>query len=173
VIGAVLVSVLIDGSLVEGSRSARICDNVVMAPVAPYLRNVADRIEFDEHTGRIVVMRAGRSVSLVIGSRVLRGKTGAVNLPIAPYLRAGEPLIPLAAVARALGVSVAFDGPSKTISMASAPQPLASMVPDAAYTPPAEPLETFTPNPTPAPQVVVSGVPKPRRTPIVLEDGDL
>jgi hypothetical protein len=163
VIGAVLVSVLIDGSLVEGSRSARICDNVVMAPVAPYLRNVADRIEFDEHTGRIVVMRAGRSVSLVIGSRVLRGKTGAVNLPIAPYLRAGEPLIPLAAVARALGVSVAFDGPSKTISM----------VPDAAYTPPAEPLETFTPNPTPAPQVVVSGVPKPRRTPIVLEDGDL
>jgi hypothetical protein len=173
VIGAVLVTILIDGSLVAGSRPAHLCENVVMAPVAPYLRDVADRIEIDAETGRIVVGRAGRSISLDIGSRVLRGAAGIEDLPIAPYLRAGEPLIPLAAVARALGASVSFDAGSKTLSIASVPSPLVSLVPDVAYTPPAKPLEIFTPNPTPAPKVVVTGIPKPRRTPIVLENGDL
>jgi len=173
VIGAVLVTILIDGSLVDGSRPARLCGNVVMAPLAPYLHEVADRIEIDPATGRIVVARASRSISLVLGTRVLRSDSGAETLPIAPYLRAGEPFIPLAAVVRALGVSVTFDAASKTLSIATVPLPLASLVPDVAYTPPAKPLETFTPNPTPAPKVVVTGVPKPRRTPIVLEDGDL
>jgi hypothetical protein len=170
VIGALLVTVLIDGSPVEGSTPARICDDVVMAPIAPYLRDVADRIQVDDEHGIIVVERAGRSISIAIGSPVLRSGAASSGLPIAPYLRAGEPVIPLAAIVRALGARVDFDPASKTMSIALEPQPLVSATPDASYTPPPGPLDTFTPQPTPAPKVVVTGVPKPRRTPIVVQE---
>jgi hypothetical protein len=171
VIGAMLVTVLIDGLPVEGSTPARICDDVVMAPLEPYLRDVADRIQVDDLRGIILVERAGRSISIAIGSSVLRSGATSSDLPIAPYLRAGEPVIPLAAIARALGARVEFDAASKTISIAWEPQPLVSATPDASYTPPLGPLDTFTPQPTPAPKVVVTGVPKPRRTPVVVQEG--
>lgn len=167
-IAALLVTVLIDGSLVDGSTGARLCGDVVVAPLAPYLRRIADRIEIDPVGSRIVLERGARSVSIAIGSPVIR--TGGVTraLPIAPYVRAGEPLIPLAAVARALGAMVDYDAASHTLNVATVPEPLATMTPDTSYVPPPEPLETFTPNPTPAPKVEVTGIPKPRRTPIVL-----
>ncbi len=162
-----LVTVLIEGTPVEGSTPARLCDDVVVAPLAPYLRDVADRIQIDDDRGIIVVERAGRSISIAIGSSVLRSGAASSGLPIAPYLRAGEPVIPLAAVARALGARVDFA--SKTMSIAWEPAPLVSATPDAAYTPPPGPLDTFTPQPTPAPKVVVTGVPRPRRTPILIQ----
>ncbi len=164
-----LVTVLIEGTPVEGSTPARLCDDVVVAPLAPYLRDVADRIQIDDDRGIIVVERAGRSISIAIGSSVLRSGAASSGLPIAPYLRAGEPVIPLAAVARALGARVDFDPASKTMSIAWEPAPLVSATPDAAYTPPPGPLDTFTPQPTPAPKVVVTGVPRPRRTPILIQ----
>ncbi len=172
VIGAILVTILVDGALVEGSTSAQLRDNVVVAPVSPYLRSLADRIQIDDERGSIVVERGGRSVSLAIGSPLLRDGSLTTTLPVAPYLGAGEALIPLAAVARALGVSVVFDPASKTLSIASVPVPLATLTPDVSYTPPAQPLATFTPNPTPAPRVTVTGIPQPRRTPILVETGD-
>jgi hypothetical protein len=171
VIAALLVTVLIDGSLVDGSTGARLCGDVVVAPLEPYLRSIADRIEFDPSGSRIVLERGTRSVSIAIGSPLLRTGDNTQALPIAPYVRAGEPLNPLAAVARALGATVDYDGASHTITVATVPEPLATMTPDMGYVPPREPLETFTPNPTPAPKVEVTGIPRPRRTPIVVDSG--
>ena len=170
-VAAIVVTVLIDGTLVDGSTAARLSRDVVVAPLVPYLDRIADRIEVDPSGERIVFVRDGRSVAVTIGSPIIRSGSRALALPIAPYLRAGETLIPLAAVARALGASVDYDAVSRTVSVATIPAPLASLTPDAAYRPPPEPLATFTPNPTPAPKVEVTGVPKPRRTPIVMTEG--
>jgi hypothetical protein len=169
-IGTPAVTVLINGALVDGSADARLEGDVVVAPMAPYLRSIADRIETGDGGGRIVFERAGRVVTIVIGSPVIRSGDATEALPIAPYVRAGEALIPLAAVARALGASVDYNGATRTINVATVPAPLVSMTPDMAYRPPAEPLETFTPQPTPAPPVVATGTPRPRRTPIVVEN---
>jgi len=168
-IGTPAVTVLINGALVDGSADARLDGDIVVAPMAPYLRSIADRIETGDGTGRIVFERAGRVVTIVIGSPVIRSGDATEALPIAPYVRAGEALIPLAAVARALGASVEYNGATRTVNVATIPEPLVSMTPDATYRPPPEPLETFTPQPTPAPPVVVTGTPRPRRTPIVVE----
>jgi hypothetical protein len=173
VIATVVVTVLVNGALVDGSVAARICGDVVVAPLAPYLGRIANRIVVDPAGNRIVFERDGRSVAVTIGSPVIRSGGATRALPIAPYLRAGEPLIPLAAVARALGASVDYDAASRTVSVATIPEPLASLTPDTAYTPPAQPLATFTPNPTPAPSVEVTGIPKPRRTPILVTSGTI
>jgi len=171
VLAAIVVTVLVDGALVDGSTAARLYGDVVVAPLAPYLDRIAERIEVDPSGKRIVFVRDGRSVAVTVGSPVIRSGSRALVLPIAPYLRAGETLIPLAAVARALGASVDYDAVSRTVSVATIPEPLASLTPDSAYRPPSRPLATFTPNPTPAPKVEVTGVPKPRRTPIVVTAG--
>jgi hypothetical protein len=171
VIGALLVTVLVDGTLVDGSTAAQLRHDVVVVPLAPYLRRIADSIDVDPDTGRIVLHRGWRAVTVTIGSLVIQNGDLAGALPIAPYLRAGEALIPLAPVARALGARVDYDSASRTLNVAMVPDPLVSMTPDASYTPPAHPLATFTPNPTPAPKVRVTGTPKPRRTPIA-EGGD-
>jgi hypothetical protein len=169
-IGTPAVTVLINGALVDGSTDARIDGDVVVAPMAPYLRAIADRIQTGATDGRIVLERAGRIVTITIGSPLIRSGEGTATLPIAPYLRAGEPLIPLASVARALGASVDYDAATRTVNVATFPGPLASMTPDPAYSPPAEPLETFTPQPTPAPPVTATTTPRPRRTPIVVDE---
>jgi hypothetical protein len=170
-IAAVVVTVLIDGALVDGSTAARLCRDVIVAPLAPYLDRIAQRISVERRGERIVFERDGRSVAITIGSPVIQSGSRALALPIAPYLRAGEALIPLAAVARALGASVDYDAASRTVTVATVPEPLVSLTPDASYRPPPEPLGTFTPNPTPAPKVEVTGAPKPRRTPIVVTAG--
>jgi hypothetical protein len=171
VIGAILVTVLVDGALVDGSVSARLCGDVVVAPLDPYLARIANRIEIDPSGERIVFERNGRSVAVRIGSSVITSGGMSRPLPIAPYVRAGQPLIPLAAVARALGATVDYDATSRTVNVATIPEPLASLTPDPSYTPPVRPLTTFTPNPTPAPKVEITGIPKPRRTPIVVTAG--
>jgi hypothetical protein len=173
VIGAIVVTVLVDGALVDGSVAARLCGDVVVAPLAPYLGRIANRIVVDPNGERIVFERNGRSVAVRVGSSVISSGGIRRPLPIAPYLRAGEPLIPLAAVARALGASVDYDATSRTVNVATIPEPLASLTPDPSYTPPSPPLTTFTPNPTPAPKVEITGIPKPRRTPIVVTAGTL
>jgi hypothetical protein len=171
VVIAVMVTIVVDGVPIQGSRPARLCDNVVMAPLAPYLRDIADRTELDAD-GTIVITRDGSSISVSLGSRTLRAEGRTAELRVAPFSRTDEPFVPLAAVARALGVAVSFDTASKTLELWALPRPLASFVPDPTYTPPAYPLEVFTPNPTPAPKVIATGAPKPRRTPIVLENGN-
>lgn len=168
VIGAPAVTVLVDGVLVDGSTDARLQGAVVVAPLEPYLQAIADRIVVDAQSGRIVLQRGSRTVCITIGSPVVRSGDGSRPLPIAPYVRAGEPVIPLAAVVRALGASVDFDARTRTVTVVTDPEPLASMTPDAAYTPPAEPMQTFTPNPSPAPSGPATAIPKPRRTPIIV-----
>jgi len=92
-------------------------------------------------------------------------------LVIAPYLRAGEPIIPLGVVARALGAVVAYDAATRTLQIDVVPEPLATMTPYAGWSPPPGPLPTFTATPTPAPRATAKEIPMPRRTPIVIESG--
>ncbi|MDQ2908648.1 MAG: stalk domain-containing protein [Candidatus Eremiobacteraeota bacterium] len=97
----------------------------------------------------------------------LAGAT-AVRLPIAPYLRAGEPIIPLAAVARALGADVTYEPATHTIDIETRASALATPTPFATWSPPPGELPTFTPHETPTPAPTVSGIPEPRRTPLLV-----
>ncbi len=168
-IAAAIVTVLIDGAPVEGSVAARLRGGVVVAPLEPYLAAIAQRIEPDQNGRRFVFERGSRSVTISIGSPVVRSGPGVESLPIAPYLRGGEAFIPLAAVARGLGAEVDYDGATKTLHVSLPAEPLATLAPAGPWTPGPGPFQTFAAPQTPGPQPQVTGIPQPRRTPIVIE----
>jgi hypothetical protein len=170
ILGAIVVSVLLDGRLIEGAQSAVLVRGTVVAPVDPYLRNVAQRIDDQTaHGGPICFVRGSHQVCVTPGTRSARFDDGVRTLPLAPYHREGRLIIPLAAIMRALGESVAYDASYQTVSIVSPAAPsIATMTP---YAPPSwrpSPGPTFAlPVPT-TPQPTVSGIPQPRRTPIAV-----
>ncbi len=163
----ILVAVVIDGRPVDASCPAQLRGGAVIAPLDPFVRRLADRIVTTGPLGTIVVERGAASVTLQLGSPLARSGATAIALPIAPFVRGGEPIIPLAVTARTLGASVSYDGRAHVLYVQSAREPLARMTPFAGYAPPTD-APTFAPTSTPAPTVVVTGVPRPRRTPIVV-----
>jgi hypothetical protein len=147
---SVFVSVVVNGALVTGSVPAVLSHGTVVAPLDPYVRAIATRLSFPVESDTIVVQRGSRILTLSLGSRRARTGPSEAELPIAPYLRAGAVIIPLATTARALGATVGYDARSQTLAIAF----------------PELPLATLAPTPTPAPQPTITGIPKPRRTPI-------
>ena len=165
---AVVVSVLIDGELVTSSRPAELTKGVVRAPLDPFVGRIADRIT--SQGGRITLVRGGKTITLVVGSRLLEANAVRSPLPFLPFFRRGEPIVPLAAVARALGAEANYDGSAHALLIRTAPPgPLVTMTPSSAWTTPPGPLPTFAPTAVPTPRPTVSGLPQPRRTPIVVD----
>lgn len=169
-IAAPAVAVVVDGSEILASQPALVRSGVVLAPLEPYLNGIADRIVVDPAAGTITFERAEASVTVTLGDRRARVGSGTVTLPIAPYLRDGGPIIPLAAIARALGLTVAFDARAHVVSMSfPAAEPVATIAPFVPV-PGASPFPTPRAEPTATPRPVVTGVPRPRRTPIEVND---
>jgi hypothetical protein len=163
---SVFVSVVVNGALVTGSVPAVLSHGTVVAPLDPYVRAIATRLSFPVESDTIVVQRGSRILTLSLGSRRARTGPSEAELPIAPYLRAGAVIIPLATTARALGATVGYDARSQTLAIAFPELPLATLAPASPAPPPPAELRTFAPTPTPAPQPTITGIPKPRRTPI-------
>jgi hypothetical protein len=150
------VSVVIDGRLVASSTPALLEQGTVVAPVDPFMRAIADRIEIDPDRRTIRFTRGARGITLPI-------------LPIGPYVREEPLLIPLAAAARALGATASYDAKNALVAIIFPPPDPPTTIPSyVARTPLPQPPPTFTPTPEPQPKPTVSGVPQPRRTPIAL-----
>ncbi len=171
-ITALVVTVLIDGSLVATSMPATLAAGTIAAPVDPFLRLIARRITVDPEHGRITFERDGRCLTVALGSRAAQAGRSSRALPIAPYVRDGRVIIPLAATARALGAAVSYDAQNRRVEIQlPAPAPLTSASPDRSWTPP--PATPLNPTPRPVPSTAPSsGVPRPRRTPILLRAND-
>jgi hypothetical protein len=172
-IAALVVTVLVNGSLVAASMPATLVAGTVAAPIEPFAQTIARRITTDSEHGRITFERDGRCLTVALGSRSAQSGRSSRALPIAPYLRDGRVIIPLAATARALGAAVYYNASARRVEIQlPAPSPLASMRPDRSWTPPPPPLATFAPSSAPAPAASVTGVPHPRRTPVLLNAND-
>ncbi|GAC1301972.1 MAG: hypothetical protein NVSMB19_10720 [Vulcanimicrobiaceae bacterium] len=169
VLAASLVTVFVDGRPVEAATDARLVAGVVVAPLGPFVRDIADRIETSADGERFLIARGDRTIELRLGSNRARNGTVAEALPIAPYLRAGRTIIPLAVVARALGATVTYDARAHVLRIATEEAPLATLTPVPYVAPPPGSVPTFAPPSTPAPRPTVTGIPKPRRTPVLVE----
>jgi hypothetical protein len=169
VLAELAVTIVLDGHALEGSRSATLRDGIVVAPLDPYVRRFADAIATDGNDGHIVITRDDARIVIAIGSPLAQSGSAIQRLPIAPFVRDGEPNIPLAATARALGANVSYDARAHAVYVDFEHRPLATMTPFAGYVPPTAPV-TFAPTSSPAPRVEVIGSPRPRRTPIVIQN---
>ena len=160
------VAIVVDGRAVASSQPALIEAGTVVVPLDPYLVGLTTRIEVDPLAGTITFLRDDDSVTIAPGKRTASVGSRLVRLPIAPYLREGGLIIPLAPVARGLGLRVSFDGRTRVLTVLSpAPRPLRTPVPY--VTPSGAP--TVAPvrvDATPTPRPIVTGIPRPRRTPI-------
>jgi hypothetical protein len=160
------VVVVFDGMQIAASQPATLQTGTVVVPLDPYLRKLSGRIAIDPASGAITIFRDDESVAVALGNRTARVGGRAVQLPIAPYLRDGDPIIPLAAVARGLGLTVSYDGRARVVTIASTETPpLATMSPFVPQ-PGAVPFASPRIDTTPTPRPTVTGIPRPRRTPI-------
>jgi Copper amine oxidase N-terminal domain len=171
VIGAPVVAVVFDGQQLLSSRPALLQAGSVVVPLDPFMTRLTTRVEIDADGRTMTFVRSEDSVTVALGNATASVGSRLVRLPIAPYLRDGGPIIPLAAIARGLGLRVWFDARSRVVSIVSGrPPPLATMTPFAPV-PGAEPYATPRVDPTAAPRPTVTGIPRPRRTPIELHGG--
>ena len=155
-IAPTVVSIVIDGRFIASSTPALLEQGTVIAPVDPYARAIADRIDADPARRTIRFTRGSRSITLDF-------------LPIGPYVREEPVVIPLAAVARALGAAVSYDAKDAVVAIVSPPSdPPTTMPLNVAQTPLPQPRPAFTPTPEPQPAPETSVAPLPRRTPVAL-----
>ncbi len=86
-----------------------------LVPVEPLAWALGARVEIGPQGGYVLLERGASRILLSPGDReaVIAGQM--VTLPAAPQLAAGYPVVPAAAVARALGASVGFDFSTKTV----------------------------------------------------------
>ena len=163
----IIVSVVVDGRAIEASRGAILRRGTVFAPLDPFVRRIADRVATGP-ASTITLSRGSESVVFAVGSPIVRSGIAVEQIPIAPFVRGGEANIPLAVAARALGETVTYDARARVVYVRLGRSPIARMTPFGGYTPPQSPV-TFSPTSTPAPRVIVTGIPRPRRTPIVVQ----
>jgi hypothetical protein len=163
-----IVTVLLNGALVVGAQPASLAQGIVVAPLAPYLEDLADRITTDLDGRRITFERGDRRIAVTVDSLEAQNGSIARTLPIAPFFRCGLVEVPLAAVARALGASVVYDAAAHVVRIDAPLAPLATATPAPPGSAPTGPFVTFPPPQTPAPRPTVTGIPQPRRTPIVV-----
>ena len=162
------VTVVVDGSIVVGSTAARLHDGVVVAPLDPYVRSFATRIR-REPGGTIVVERSGAVVTLSLRARDVRVGTTTRHLTLAPDLHTDRTIVPLATIARDLGATATYDGPTHTITVVLPASALGTPEPFVAGTPGSEPFPTFAPPATPQATPTLGAMPRPRRTPIEID----
>lgn len=112
-----------------------------MAPVNPYVVDVAASVEYDD--GAIVVRRGDRFAQT-----------------------AAAPLVEIAPLLRTLGVTVEYDAQSRRLLIQTPRIVYAAPTPFNRAVPRAPVRAVFTPIPQPTPRPIVSGSPSPRRTPV-------
>lgn len=144
---AAVVIVVLDGRRIFSYNEAFLSDGHVYAPVRPFVTRLADRISYDG--GRLIIVRAGRSVSLRIAPR----QPDALD----------RIYVPLAYVMRALGADVSYRAGTVRVRLTSG-MPVATPTPYGGQV--AVPRPVFTPQPIETPRPVWTGIPLPRRTPL-------
>ncbi len=151
------VTVVVNGAIVSSTLPAFIFGGHVVAPLVPIVVRLVSRAR--------VISRAAydpSTASVAIDDGAIH-----VVVPVA-FVAEGQPYVELGAIVRAVGGSLSFDGPSKTLAIALAPG--FAIVTPRPYDPSAPqvaPTTIFTPSPPPpTPRSVETGLPRPRRTAI-------
>lgn len=109
------VKVSVDGKPVRFALAPIPRDGDWLAPVEPLAWALGARVEIGPGGNFVSLERERQQVFLSPGDREAVVNGQMVTLKAAPQLAAGYPVVPVAAVARALGASVGFDPAADTV----------------------------------------------------------
>jgi hypothetical protein len=156
--------VIVNGAFVPSSPPVRLLFGHVVAPLAPVIARISDRVSLAGDT--VTVARGGRTCVFEVGSPAFQCDGVIRRAAVTPFARDGIVYVPLAAAVRAFGGTIAIDARSATVDVTMpATAPFATPSPFDASAPQATPTRLFTPQPPPpTPRPVESVDPRPRRT---------
>ncbi len=150
-LAAAALTVILNGTPMHSYEQPRVEKGHIVAPVVPYLTQIATRIKFEND---IMVVQRGRFVARI--------RTGAVSME-----RLERMFVTIAPIYRALGEHCSYEAASRTLWITSLEvEPIGTMEPFNAKVPRALPTKLFTPEPVITSRPIFKGSPRPRRTPI-------
>lgn len=146
-----VVTIVVNGAIVSSAASARVVNGRVVAPLDPIVIRLATRAVYDPAAATVAIERGGRRIIVPV-----------------TFVENDVPYIELGAAVRRIGGSVAFDSPTKTLSIVlAAASVISTPAPFDRSVRQADATTVFTPAPPPAtPRGVETGLPRPRRTAI-------
>ncbi len=157
-VAGTIVTVVLNGRRIDATIPATIVRGVTMAPLDPFVRDLAERID---------CLGGGATIRIARGARELILRLGPSS--IAPCVPPDDARIPLASVARALGASVAYDARTHTLFVSIVAEAIAPFSPVPYVPPEVGTVPTFAPTSVPMPRPTITGIPRPRRTPVLVE----
>lgn len=118
-LGAAPTPVVVDGKLIPSSALATVHDKAYIA-LRPVGQALGAQVSFDSRLRQATVTTEFREIVLVIGKAVafVNGESRPINA--APLLVGGRVMMPLRAIAQALGASVKYDSASHSIVVSTA-----------------------------------------------------
>lgn len=119
--GIPLVSVAVDGAVLELDPPARVVNGRALAPARGLAAALGAEAVWDGPARAVTLRRGPWSVGMTIGSPEALVNGQVQVLDVAPALAAGQALVPVRAVAEGLGAAVAWDGATRTVRIATAP----------------------------------------------------
>ncbi|MGB8149820.1 MAG: hypothetical protein WCE97_01340 [Candidatus Cybelea sp.] len=145
------VAILVDGRPLASYVRAYVAGGRVLAPVAPLLTRLADRVWYEGDT--LVIERGARRVRVPL-EKTFPDQFDGAYIAIGPVLRA-------------LGASVCWE-PKRRRLIVRLPERgnVAAPTPFDPVAPSAPPATVFTPSPPVTPRPIWTGSPLPRRTPL-------
>jgi hypothetical protein len=145
------VTVVVNGAIVGGFAPARIRHGRVIAPLEPIVVRIVSRAVYDAAAQTVTLERAQTRITVPV-----------------LLVENDVPYVELGPIVRDIGGSVAFDSPSKTLTIiVNGPTVIATPAPFDPNAPRVEPNPVFTPQPPrPTPRSTETGEPRPRRTAI-------
>ena len=86
-----------------------------MVPVRFISEALAAKVDWDDNTRTVIVTKGSTVIKLVIGSRQIIINGTAATMDTAAIIRDGRTFVPVRFIAEALGLTVGWDGASRTV----------------------------------------------------------
>ncbi|MGA3038738.1 MAG: hypothetical protein ABSE64_14800 [Vulcanimicrobiaceae bacterium] len=156
-IALIVVTIVLGGIALPSSQPAWVSpDGFVYAPIDPIVRSIAQSVQVDPRDLAVTIEGNGKRAVLASPVDVVAQADGTI------YVRLGTAV-------RDLGGSASFDSVRKVVTIEMpGPSPVISPTPFNPANPTVAPTMVFTPQPTTTPRSTPSGVPQPRRTPVLV-----
>jgi len=146
------ITVEIDGKALNFDVPAQIVNGRTMVPMRKIFEALGATVSWNDTTKTIISTRGSDTIVMQINSKVMTVNGKALNpvLDVPPMIMDGRTLVPVRAVADALGCKVDWNGTTRLVSISTKTQSESSGQ-QPAPTPSPSPSPQPTPSPTPTP----------------------
>lgn len=124
-------SIYLDGKALEISKNAQVqnMNGTIMIPIRVVVEELGFNVNWEKQTRTVTIQQSGNEVKLVVDQSTATVNGNAVALQVAPKLITDTVIVPLRFVSEQLGLTVAWDNQTKTVSLVT-PPPVSQPEPD-------------------------------------------